>query len=236
MLYNIDNIKVFVEEEILSPSGDLFGSKLVERLKTGEWEAEEFEMLNTMPSDCTVLELGGCIGFISCATNRLLENKENHVVVEANSNLIETIKNNKNLNDSKFKVKNCIVSSKEGSVEFYVDKRSILGSSTAMQKNRIHETLDIETKTIREIEQENGLVFDALICDIEGGEYELFLSEMMQEKIKELRFISVEFHWNIANSKAMAQHIVQLIREEGFDVTTFTAKTGQLQLFAVKDR
>jgi len=234
MLYEIEGIKIFIDENKLSPSDSSFGAKLSERLKNGEWEAEEFEMLNTMPRDCVVLELGACIGFISCATNRLLKNKQSHVVVEANTNLIEILENNRAINDAKFTIQNCIVSDEKHDIDFHVDKRSILGSSTEIEKNRVYETLKVQTKTIEELENELDLKFDALICDIEGGEYKLFSSLAMKEKIKSLRFISIEFHWNVPNSREMCNEIISLIEKEGFNVRTFMAKTGQKQLFATK--
>ena len=37
-----------------------------------------------LPPRATVLELGGCIGVVSCTVNRMLDRPDKHVVVEAN--------------------------------------------------------------------------------------------------------------------------------------------------------
>ena len=48
-----------------------------------------------------VIEFGGCIGVISCLTNKKIKDKKKHIVVEAQPYLIETLKKNRNNNDCK---------------------------------------------------------------------------------------------------------------------------------------
>src|SRR5262245_43618744 len=52
---------------------------------TDAYEREERELVRqwVRPED-RVIELGACLGIVSCVTNRLLADKSKHVVVEAN--------------------------------------------------------------------------------------------------------------------------------------------------------
>ncbi len=116
-----------------------------------------------------VLELGGCIGFVSCYLNAKLSNRKNHVVLEANPNLIPYLEINKEDNQCEFNVVNKIISDNKENI-FYIGK-SIHSSSI---KNISNEKYNIEGISIAELETEFKLKFDTLILDIEGAEYELF--------------------------------------------------------------
>lgn len=233
MRYNIEDIEIAIKDEDLA--NDDFLNTLKRRLENGQWESDEYKYLSLLPPDCSVLELGACIGFISCATNKILKNKKNHVVLEANPNLISILENNRKSNNCDFTIVNKILANGDGNIKFKVDKRSILGSTTElMPHNRISQTFEIEKISIETLEEDTGLSFDALICDIEGGEYELFENCLTQDFIKQLRFISVEFHWNANNSRNRCNRIVEKLKNYGFQITSFYAKTGQRQVFGVK--
>ncbi len=235
MRYNIDDIEIVVKDEDLA--NDDFLNTLKQRLKNGQWESDEYKYLSLLPPDCSVLELGACIGFISCATNKILKNRENHVVFEANPNLITILENNRKNNNCDFTIINKILANGDGTVQFKVDKRSILGSTTELlPHSRISQSYEIEKISIEKLEKDTGLSFDALICDIEGGEYELFESCLPQEFIKKLRFVSVEFHWNANNSRNRCDRIVEKLKNCGFEITSFYSKTGQRQIFGTKNK
>lgn len=234
MRVKIENIILEVNEE--SIADESFRSVLVERLNNGEWESEEASYVSIMPSDSVVLELGACIGFISCLVNSKLDDRKKHVVLEANTNLISTLKNNKEINFSEFSIENKILSATSGFANFYVDKRSILGSSlVGVPMNRIKEEILIEKTTLDSLERNYGFIFDALICDIEGGEYELFENVFLDETLKKFRFLSIEFHWNEKNARRRCDAIINRLSNLGFDLTINRAKTGQIQLFGLKN-
>jgi len=140
-----------------------------------------------LPKNATVLELGACLGVVSCITNRLLDHPERHVVVEANPNLVPIIEENKSRNQCGFHIEHCIVS-KNPVNEFFIGK-NILTSS-----NRRHSTekISVAGKTVADLEGKYGLKFDLLMMDIEGGELD-FLREN-REKLKELKLIFMEVH------------------------------------------
>ena len=54
------------------------------------YEAEERELIRALVKpDDQVLELGACLGVVSCVTNKLLRDNTRHVVVEGNPFCIE---------------------------------------------------------------------------------------------------------------------------------------------------
>ena len=63
------------------------------------YEAEERQLVQeyVKPGD-SVLELGACIGVVSCVTNKMLADKSRHVVVEANPFCIPSLYRNRDLN------------------------------------------------------------------------------------------------------------------------------------------
>src|SRR5947209_7788184 len=51
------------------------------------YESRELRMVRRfIHQDDSVLELGACLGVVSCVTNRMLRDRTRHVVVEANPN------------------------------------------------------------------------------------------------------------------------------------------------------
>lgn len=115
-----------------------------------------------------VLELGACIGVVSCITNKLLDSSSKHLVVEANPYLIPWILSNKALNKCNFLVEFCAVSEKYKS-EFYLHELIVGGISSRKTKNPI----DIINCSLKYILKKHG-DFDVLIMDIEGGEFQFF--------------------------------------------------------------
>ena len=63
------------------------------RIKQESYEREEIDMIlseipHTIFKDLNILEIGGCLGVVSVISNDVLKHKENHVVIEANPELI----------------------------------------------------------------------------------------------------------------------------------------------------
>ena len=134
--------------------------------------SEEDEILaidKYINKNAQVIELGGCLGFVSCYLNRKLINRKNHVVLEANSNLIPYLEKNKKDNKCEFYIENKIISADKENT-FYIGK-SIHSSSII---KRSEEKINIEGISILDLENKYSIRFDTLIMDIEGAEYNLF--------------------------------------------------------------
>jgi FkbM family methyltransferase len=199
--------------------GDEFSSKnsepLKDRLKNGNWEPEEFSLLkeHVDPGD-SVLELGACIGYIGVAVNSLIKNKNNHLVIEANPDLIPVIQKNKKLNGAEFSIKNCMVGNPETmSGEFGVSD-FILGSSAY-------------SKSLKKIKVDVVSLFDfindfnSLMVDIEGGEYAL-IDEYI-DHLHKFDKLMIEFHPFFGFNKEDLKRSVNKIKKCGFKQTARVA-------------
>lgn len=144
------------------------------------------------PED-TVLELGGCIGVVSCITNKLLADQNRHVVVEANPYCLPALYRNRNLNQCSFLVENCAVSSRKD-VTFYINPDYITGG-TAQKESKF--PVRMPGRSLNELFDRHGS-FSVLIMDIEGGELEVL--ETSQDVIQNFHLIIIELHeWAIGN-------------------------------------
>ncbi|MSX02817.1 MAG: hypothetical protein F2813_06610, partial [Actinobacteria bacterium] len=84
---------------------------------------------------------------------------------------------------------------------FFVSSVILSGSSTAGPESIGR--IDVPTTTVEELEAAHGMRFDALVMDIEGGEL-----QFMRENpalLRQLNFVSVEFHESIILSAGIAE-------------------------------
>jgi len=233
-MYVINNVKLEIAEHEVGTGS--FLKVLIERLQNGEWEEAESRFLSLIPPDAALLELGGCVGYIACTSNRLLNDPHRHVVLEANPKMIPVLINNRTLNDCSFHVEQAILANVSFTERtFYIDNRSILGSSIVkLPVDRIKDTIEVKTKTLTSLENKYNLKFDALICDIEGGEYDLFENVLTDEMLNDFKFIGMEFHWVIPNAMQRSNHILRRLTDLNFGIMEFYSPQGHKQIFAVK--
>lgn len=176
------------------------------------YEREERELVRKLiqPGD-RVLELGACLGVVSCVTNRLLADPSAHVVVEGNPFCIATIQRNRKLNGAGFLIEHCAVST-QSEVTFYLHPVYIVGGTAQRITNR---PVRVPGKSLRQLEREHG-PFNALIMDIEGSELEVF--EASADLLSSFRIIIVELHsWAIGESGV--ERCREILRECGLHPT-----------------
>ncbi len=191
---------------------DLTNIKFRGQFPINFYEKQERRYLKQyLPKDACVLELGGCLGVVSCITNRLLEHPKRHVVVEANPNLIPVIETNRLRNNCSFQIEHCIVS-KTPSIEFFIGK-NILTSSNRRQSL---EKISVSGKTLADLERKYDLKFNVLMMDIEGGELD-FLREN-GEKLTELDviFMEVHLHPDVLSKEDIAE-CLSIVSNAGFE-------------------
>jgi len=177
----MDNVEILVPYEVTD-------IRLRGQFQINAYERRERRYLKKyLRSDATVLELGGCLGVVSCVANKLLLHPERHVVVEANPSLLGYIEANRTHNQCGFKIEYCMVSSQPVNM-FYVGP-TILESSNLRQWN---EQVKVPGKTIEQLETDSSLRFDTLIMDIEGGELPLLREN--RNWLKQLHTVFMEFH------------------------------------------
>ena len=159
---------------------------------SNSYEAEERELIRTFirPED-RVLELGGCLGIVSCVTNKLLNDKTHHVVVEGNPFCIPAIHRNRNLNQCGFLIENCAVSN-QTEATFYLHPVWVVGGTTQRKTSL---PVRLPGRSLTELHNRYG-PFNTLIMDIEGSELEIF--EKATDTLKLYRLVIVELHdWAI---------------------------------------
>jgi FkbM family methyltransferase len=160
--------------------------------------------------DDRVIELGACLGVVSCLTNQLLADKTKHVVVEANPLCIRTLYRNRELNHAGFLIEHCAVDTKPD-VTFYLHPRFIVGGSLQRPTNL---PVRLPAKSLRQLERERG-PFSVLIIDIEGSEREVFEDSM--DLLKNYRLVIVELHeWAIGAEGV--ERCRQILRDCGLEL------------------
>src|SRR5258708_6187154 len=172
------------------------------------YEREERELIRrwVRPED-SVLELGACLGIVSCVTNKLLADRTRHVVVEANPFCIAPLYRNKELNQSGFLIEHCAVA--EGrEVTFYLHPVYIVGGSAQRATNR---PVRLPAKSLRQVHAERG-PFTTLIIDVEGSEREVFQNS--RDLLQRYRLVIVELH-EFAIGAEGVEKCRQILRESG---------------------
>ena len=180
------------------------------RFALNRYEVQEAKYISKyLPSNSKVLELGSCIGYISCLINQVLINKENHVTLEANPNLIKWIKKNRDINNCSFHIENSIISAESENI-FYIHDLIVGGSNKRKTPNK----RKIDGVSIDFLEKKYDIEFDTLIMDIEGGELDLLRDN--KQKISMFKRVFFEVH----------SFNGTLTKEEGFECESILTDLG----------
>lgn len=175
------------------------------------YEIDERRMAQKfVQADDAVLELGACLGIVSCVTNRILREPTRHVAVEANPYCLPSLHKNRDLNKCEFLIENCAISNQRD-VVFYLHPKYIVGG-TAQVKSTM--PVRVPGRSLEELYQRYG-PFSVLIMDIEGGELETLKSS--GALLANFRLIIFELHeWVIGVEGA--QHCREILRRAGFQM------------------
>ncbi len=155
-----------------------------------------------------VVELGGGIGVVSCIINRQLTRPTDHVVVEANADLIPTLEANRRLNGAGFQIRNVALA--YGSVETALAIDSFATSRVGGVGRR---TL-VATATLARLLEETAFERINLVVDIEGAEVDLVEREGLLLASR-ARILIVETHPQIVGAEATARMLAG-VRTLGF--------------------
>ena len=174
---------------------------------------EDFErraVLQYLRPEIPVIELGGCIGVVACITNKLLNNPADHVVVEANPNVLSHLNENRTANHCQFEVLNAAIAYDRESVTF-VPSMDFWGSSLE-QKNG-GEPVTVGTVRLGDIVSRRGFKSYTLICDIEGYEYDLVQHE--SDTLRGADTIMIETHARVIG-EPKTQEMLDTLKRLGF--------------------
>lgn len=177
---------------------------------TEQWIAETY-----IPSDATVLELGGRYGVVSVKINKKLNNTRRHFIVEPGINILPSLYSNLYRNNCLPEVFNGVIS--KTPLFFQEDG---LSSRTRCEPCS-SESIIVPNKTLSQIMDETGLKFDTLIADCEGC-FEKFIDENI-DYLDKFKLISFEedFHQDCDYEKIkriLVEHKFVCIRPGGHSV------------------
>jgi FkbM family methyltransferase len=179
----------------------------------GLHEMEERHLVKAwLPRRFPVIELGGGLGVVSCLANRIIDDPERHMVVEANPLMIPVLERNRSLNDSKFEVINRAIDYGRETTLLPIDP-AFVGSNLAAV-GEVSDTVEVRTATVEEIADGAGFEQFSLIADIEGVEEQVILKEI--PKLGErLRFAMFEMHPCILGGEIVG-HLMDVMKQNGF--------------------
>ena len=136
-----------------------------------------------------LVEFGGAIGVISCLANRRLSRPRDHVVVEANPDLVPLLLKNRDFNHCSFTVLPRLVAYGRERATFYADKGNfVIGSAVPGRIDDAGTMVEVETITLQAILEQYRFNTCTLVCDIEGGESDLvrYESEILRSRVATL--------------------------------------------------
>ncbi len=134
-----------------------------------------------LDSSAPVIEFGGSIGVVSCLTNTRLDNPRAHVVVEANSELIPLLEQNRLRNGCQFIVLHRALGYRGDSISFQINA-DFWASNTSIDTGK---TVSVATISLAEIVATYRFERCTVICDTEGAEVDLVNHEpdILREKV-----------------------------------------------------
>ena len=162
--------------------------------------------------DIPIIELGGCIGVVSCVANRRLANPSEHVVLEANPAVLDALKANRERNGCSFRVEHAALGYKSATVEFYINSGFMSGSALRKTAQKIA----VPAITLAQLAAQSQFATFNLLADIEGAEIDLvehesdFLSTHVQR-------IMLETHPHIVGESAV-KGMIDRLKSVGFVV------------------
>jgi FkbM family methyltransferase len=174
-------------------------------------EPDERALLNNgPPRDLPVVEFGGGIGVISCVTNRKLAKPENHIVVEANPDLVPLLERNRDLNGCRFRVVHKALAYDAAEVRFNYHW-SLFGGGLDSPSEK---SVSVPSTSLKAIADAAGFDKFSVICDVEGAEAALVEREIdtLRERV---RFLLVEIHPDIIKDEG-ASRLLQRLLDAGF--------------------
>jgi FkbM family methyltransferase len=206
--YVVQGVKLRLPDALLTPH-------LLRAFERGWYEKTEADQLAKFLRDGDrILELGGGVGFLSSYASKLKQ-IANCVVVEANPDLIQVIRETHSLNGASAKVMNAVAASRRsrlalsvndaGEVPFY-QRENFWGSS-------LSNAWSYRAIALVKVIDFQALIDEAsptcIIMDIEGGEAEIFHGV----DLSIVRHVLVEVHKSELGLKGIHAIIDTLARE-----------------------
>jgi FkbM family methyltransferase len=182
------------------------------RFFRGDYEQDELRMLALhLERSLPTIEIGACIGVVSCQTNKLLDDPTRHVVVEANPYLLPTLKTNRDGNGCHFEILNRALAYGSPTISFSIHELFIGGSV----QRPTDEQIEVPTISLAGLLGSCGFETINLILDAEGAEIDLIEHEATVVAKHVARLI-IEVHGRIVGEEQVAS-LMEKLERLGFE-------------------
>lgn len=201
--YKICNgVKVAIDPMIIS-------GQLLDYINSGRYEREEAILIGDIvqPGE-RILEIGGGLGYLSALamnTGRVGE----LVSYEANPKLVPIIRETWKLNGNRGECRNAVITntSSGNKVDFYL-RRDFWASSLSPEPYGYDEVVHVETVNFQELLDDFKPTM--IICDIEGGEGQLFDGT----RLDGVKRVFMEVHQNVLGAWGMKKLFERLLHQD----------------------
>lgn len=198
---DLSGVDLYLNPAVIEP-------QILKVIARGGYEQHELAIsLAILKPGDRVLELGSGLGFIACGTLKEIPD----IVwqgIEANPDLIPISDRNRELNKVSFSVEHAACAPTDSDVTFYLNNRGFWAASLTPDEDTTHSVKVPGRSGQTLIKQYKPNV---LICDIEGGEYDVLLNA----DLSSLDAIVIEFHPSQTDSATHSQALARLL-SEGF--------------------
>lgn len=224
-LVEVGGNRVTLEGLTFSVDNPLITTREKGLIYLGQHESQEIAMVRRyLVAGLPVIELGGGIGVVACIINRKLASPLDHIVLEANPDLIPTLDANRRINQCEFQIRNAALA--YGGPDIALSIGSFAASRVGGEGAR---QVRVATTTLAQLLQQSGFAQVNLVTDIEGAEVQLVEQEgqLLRQRV---RTLILETHPRFAGVERTAKLLAE-IESLGFseaararDVFAFTGR------------
>ena len=143
--------RVTLEGLTFSVSNPLIKTREKGLIYLGLHESHEIALVHRhLGAGLPVIELGGGIGIVSCIINRKLAHPRNHIVLEANPDLIPTLETNRDINQCEFQIQTAALAYGRAEITLAID-----AFAASKVGGRGQRQVQVATTTLARLLQEN---------------------------------------------------------------------------------
>jgi FkbM family methyltransferase len=206
-------LRMYFARQYVQTEGCRFDSTLlppavVREVLGGKYEVNERQALSWIDPSLPLVECGAGLGILACLANRRLINPGQHVLIEANPELLPVLARHRALNGCRFEVLNRAVGYGGATTEFFVCRNPLASS----RERRSPRKIEVPTVTLNELLEPYQSA--TVICDIEGSEVELVARET--EAWAKVRTLVLEVHEELVGAEAIRTTLATLQTRDKF--------------------
>ncbi len=199
---------------IINMDNSLIGAVTKGEIMLDLYEVQERQLIQRyLPNDAPVIELGASIGVVACIVNRGLTSPSRHIVVEANPDLIPTLKKNRDMNHCQFDITEAAIGYSNAWITFFTNEGSVTGSIYRGGGRAVK----VPTKTLQSIAESAGFSYFNLISDIEGSEIDIINNEIAFIR-EHVGWILMETHDPIPYGEEGRMLSIEKLQRSGFEI------------------